>query len=555
MLLELHIKNFALIDKLAVEFKEGFNVLTGETGAGKSIIVGALELLLGEKIKEDKIRQGSDSLSVEGIFDISRNKKIKALLKEKNIDLNEGQLILKRELYSSGRSKCYINNEFTTLGALEEIGRELIDVHGQHEHQSLLKSDAQREMLDRFADAENLCLKVTELYGKVESLKKQKEELLINEKEKAYKLDMLNFQKNEIEAAHLNEKEEEELAHERNLLLNSEKLFAEANTAYENIYGSDNNSSSSLSNLGNAVKSLTDLSGIDESKKILLEQCERAKAELEDVASELRAYKNKIEFDPKRLNEVEERLELISRLKKKYGSDILQIIRFKENIDKELQKITNNEEFTKQADEEINKSNKELIKYSNELSNKRKLAAEQLSKKVEKELKDLGFLKVQFKVNVRQTEKPAFYGIDEIEFLISPNVGETLKPLSKIASGGEISRIMLALKVILTGADEIPILIFDEIDAGIGGKIADIVGKKLKYLGDLHQVLCITHLAQIAGYADAHYYVYKKVVNNRTETFVETLSKEKIIDELARMIGGDKITQITKEHAKQLLKR
>jgi len=560
---ELHIKDFILIDDVTIKFKEGFNVLTGETGAGKSIIVNALNVILGERVGIDLIKYGKEVAIVEALFD-----RVDKFLLEKLNNFGipfEQDLIIKREINKSGKNKCYVNNTLVTLNTLKNIGESLVDIHGQHEHQTLLNSTNQLNLLDSFAKLDDLKEKYRLIYNKVMQLIEKKNSLIMSEQEKQRRIEIINFQIKEIENARLKIGEDEELEKERNILVNSEKIANNIDKIHSLIYGEEL-TTSSLSNLQESLKRLQDLCNIDNSLEETFKNLQNVVFELEEIANKILDYKEKIDFNPKRLEEIEDRRDLIIKLKKKYGSSIKEIIDYGEKLKKELKEINQNEEEIEKIEKEILELKKQLKEVGLSLSERRRLSAEDFEKKVINELKDLGMPNTKFKLEISQIEKEdglleingkryEVYkdGIDKIKFLISPNVGEELKPLSEIVSGGELSRIMLALKVILGEADNVPTLIFDEIDVGIGGNIGKIVGKKLLEISKLHEIICITHLPQIAAFADYHIFVKKEVKNNKTIIKLEVLEKDDRIKEIARMLGGvDK--EIALKHAKELLK-
>ncbi|MFH1824259.1 MAG: DNA repair protein RecN [Candidatus Firestonebacteria bacterium] len=565
---ELHIKNFALIDDLIVEFKNGFNVLTGETGAGKSIIIDAVNAILGERVNSDFVKTGENLAIVEGLFD-NVSKEVLVKLEESGI-YSEEDLIVKREIQREGKSKGYINNSLVTLATLKNIGEYLVDVHGQHEHQTLLNPINQLNLLDSFAKLEKMKENYKVIYVRFMELIKKKDSLVMSEQEKQRRMDIINFQIKEIETAKLKIGEDEELENTRNILVNSEKIATNVNDIYNLIYGDEATGTlgpSSLSNLQEALKKLQNLVSIDKSLEGVLKNLAGVVLELEEAAKGISDYKEKMDFNPAKLEEIEDRRDIIIRLKKKYGDSINSILEYYEKLKNELKEIIRNEEEIQKIEKDILEYKKELKKIGLELSEKRNNASKDFEKKVIKELDDLGMQKTRFKVEIKQFEKEdglieisgkryEVYkdGLDKITFLISPNVGEELKPLTEIASGGELSRIMLALKIILGSSDKIPTLIFDEIDTGLGGNMGNVVGEKLLEVSKLHQVVCITHLPQIAGFADAHLFVKKEVKGNKTEVTLETLEKEGKIKEIARMLGGED-KEITIKHAKELLKK
>jgi DNA repair protein RecN (Recombination protein N) len=561
MLKELNIKNIAIIDQLQVEFTPGLNVLTGETGAGKSIVVDALNLALGERASGDLIRTGCQEASVEAAFELNgrSTKEIAALLDEQGISINTGEdLIVRRVLSSSGKNKVYINGSLANLATLATLGANLADIHGQHEHQSLLSIDRQMEMLDSFGGLDELLGAVGGFYRRLQDTRKKLAELQIGERDRAQREEMLRFQKNEIEAAMLKPGEDEDLANEQKVLANSEKLAAVSAMVDETLFSSDD---SVLVNLKKAINGLNDIIEIDGKLKGAVELCESARAQIEEAAREIASYRERVEFDPQRLEQIGDRLDLIQKFKKKYGNTIAEIIEFGAKASTELDRMERSTEEIENLKSEIQAVKFELTDKSNELTKKRGAAARELEKKVEAELAHLGMQKTAFSVKITQEDggdtldghKISHRGADCIEFLIAPNPGEEPKPLAKIASGGELSRIMLALKTVLVAGDSIPTLVFDEVDAGIGGAVAEEVGKKLKHVASKRQVFCITHLPQIASMADSHYGVAKSVKEDRTHTEVRLLNEKERVDEVARMLGGKTITEATIKHAEEMI--
>ncbi|NTW66452.1 MAG: DNA repair protein RecN [Nitrospirae bacterium] len=563
MLKELNIKNFAIIDQLRVEFRPGLNVFTGETGAGKSIVVDALNLALGERASGDLIRTGSDEAVVEAAFDLNGSgaRAVTGILAEQGIGMEKGEdLIIRRVISSSGKNKIYINGSLANLATLAAVGRHLADIHGQHEHQSLLAPDQQMEMLDSFGGLHGIRAEVAEAYGKLMGVRKKLAELETGERDRAQREDLLRYQKNEIEAAQLKEGEDEELANEQRVIANAEKLAGLARAADEALYTGDG---SVLSGLKRAVTSVREIAAIDGKLGPVLELLESGRAQIDEAARDLSSYAERVEFDPQRLESIGDRLDLIQKLKKKYGSSIREINDFGARAAAGLARMEQSTEEIEKLKSEIQAVKFGLTGKVNELTQKRSAAARDLEKKVEAELGHLGMKRSQFAVKVEQEAggdtlnglKLGPRGADRVEFLISPNPGEEPRPLAKIASGGELSRVMLALKTILVEGDPIPTLVFDEVDAGIGGAVADEVGKKLRKIATRRQVFCITHLAQIASMATSHYGVAKAVKKERTSAEVRLLGVRERVDEIARMLGGKTITGTTLKHAEEMIER
>ncbi|MBI5181748.1 MAG: DNA repair protein RecN [Nitrospirae bacterium] len=566
MLQELRIQNLAIIDKLEIDFSNGLNVLTGETGAGKSIIVDALELVLGGRASAELIRTGADEAVVGAGFDIEGNKAIADLMSGFGIDNDDTRIIIKRIISHTGKNRIYINNSLTNLSTLSAIGDELVDIHGQHEHQSLLKIDKHIDMLDAFGSAGfdkkiyELRRAVEDYYNRLKTLKERLLELENKEKDRVKEEEFLRYQIREIEEASLKPKEDEDLLSKKRVGANAGKLATLSNSAYEGLYESD---AAVIKELNKALTAIREIGRLDSRAEEPARLCESAIAQLEEAAGFLRDYSQKIEFDSDEFIKIDDRLDLINRLKKKYGSTIEDILLSLEEAKKRLQAMEKLDEDIGDIKAGIDKAKKDVSVLAMELSRKREKVARDIEKKVEAELSDLNMKKTRFAVKMWKESGSdtvdgfslTAKGIDRVEFLIAPNVGEEPKPLAKIASGGELSRIMLALKAILAEADDVPTLVFDEVDAGIGGGVAEVVGERLKRIAKGHQVFCITHLPQIAGYADSHYFVEKKAEGSRTITKVVKLKEDGRVKELARMLGGKKITETTLKHAEEMLRQ
>ena len=563
MLKELSIKNFAIIDQLRVEFTPGLCVFTGETGAGKSIVVDALNLALGERASTDLIRTGSPEAVVEAAFDLNSHgsKEIAAILSDQGIEMSADEdLLVRRVISSSGKNKVYINGSLSTLATLAAVGGHLADIHGQHEHQSLLSLEKQLALLDSFGNLEKLKDELADQYSRLQALRRELAELEEGEREKAQREDLLRYQKNEIESAQLKENEDEDLAREQKVLANAEKLAGLARSADEALYASE---ASVLAGLKKAVTNVRDIAAIDGKLTPVLELLESGRAQLEEAAREVSSYAEDVEIDPQRLEAIGDRLDLIQKLKKKYGPAITEIIAFGEKAAAELAKIEGRGEEMERLRNELAPRRKDITRLAQELTKKRRAAAASLEKKIEAELAQLEMKKSRFVVQITQEpgddtddgHKLGPRGADRVEFLLSPNPGEEPKSLAKIASGGELSRIMLALKTILIEGDSIPTLVFDEVDAGIGGAVAEEVGKKLKRVAAKRQVFCITHLPQIASMAASHYGVAKSVKKERTSTEVRLLDQKERVEEISRMLGGKTITEATLKHAEEMIAR
>ncbi len=560
MLRELHIRNFSIIDNTTVEFGNGFNVMTGETGAGKSIIINALSLALGERAAGEFIRSGEKEAVVEAFFDISpeiMNPLVRQFLQDSGINIDDG-IILKRIITSQGRNRAYINSSMVSVQNLSDVSRNLIDVHGQYEHQSLLTAENQMFLLDAYGRLIVQRDEVSKIYTRLHSIKKQITELIHKDKESARHVDMLRFQINEIESANLIPGEEEELAEEVKVLSNAVRLAELSNQSYESLYLSD---SSCITALSKILDALTEISAIDARAADAVHSLKNAQPLLEEAGYFLRDYRETLDFDPQRLGSVQERLELIKGLKRKYGSSIQEVLGFREKAAAELEGLQNSEEKLQSLKNELDNMVAGFTEKAHQLSKKRKNTAKKIEKLVKKQLAELSMPDTEFAVRIIHEKGDdttdglgaTENGIDRIEFLISPNIGEDLRPLSKTASGGELSRIMLALKVILAKEDKMPVLVFDEIDAGIGGAAAETVGNKLNTLASTHQVICITHLPQIASYADGHLKIEKKTRMARTMIEVNRIEKEQRTEEVARMLSG-RISDVSMKHARELLK-
>jgi DNA repair protein RecN (Recombination protein N) len=553
MLQELRIKNFAIIDELTLSFSKGFNILTGETGAGKSIILNAVQLLLGDRAIEELIRSSEEEASVEALFDISGNRKVKEKIKEKGQRLyrigEEDSLLVRRVISRSGRGKAFINGNLATLGMLSEIGEELLSIYGQHEHQSLQRVETHVDILDEFGGLSDLRKEFQELFQKFASLSEEVKRIREEKEKRARERELMAFQSREIESAGVRIGEEEALKEERRVLAHAKKLTDFANTSEETLYS---NEGSAIERIQSILTQGREVMAIDPSLSQPLKSLEGALIQLEEVSIALRDYSKRIEVNPMRMEEVESRLEEIDRLERKYGTTEEEILRFKERVDEALRSFTSDEERLFQLESGLDPLRGEVTALAKRLSKERKRVASELKRSVEKELGSLGMKKTTFEVHIEEMPLSP-KGMDQVEFLISPNIGEEVKPLAKIASGGELSRIMLAMKRILAKVGGTQVLIFDEVDAGIGGAIAEVVGRKLRELSKHHQVICVTHLPQIASFADKHHSVKKEVRAGRTVTAVDPLEKEAIVEEIARMLGGVKVTEKTRAHAKEMI--
>ncbi len=565
MLSELHVSNFAIIDDLHLVFHPGFNVMTGETGAGKSIVIDAIELLLGGKSSQEMVRAGERIARVEGIFELDGDHaaRVQAWLRERELDDDDGQVILAREVRRGGRSVARINGRAVAQAALAELGDMLVDIHGQGQHLSLLKPRTHIDLLDKYAGLGEQRAQVAELVTSLRQVRAELVRLRRDAREIARRLDLLHYQVEEIDAAGLSPDEEEALEGERRRLANVEALMSETATLEALLSEGGVESPSALDVLGEAVSHLQKLARLDSDLEPLSEQAEALFEGVSDLAREISAYGVGLEFDPARLAEVEERLALIARLKRKYGDSIEDVLAFGEKARAELALLSDSETRTEELEAREEALLRAIGKRAEALSQARSKAADALAEAVERELEALRMGGTRFQASLTQRPDPegcyvgearlAFdaTGVDRVEFLVSANPGEPLRPLAKVASGGETARLMLALKNVLSRADETPTLIFDEIDQGIGGRVGAIVGQKLLALAQSHQVLCVTHLPQIAAYGDQHLLVTKGVAGERTISRLEALEGEARVAELAAMLGAD--TDSGRQSAQELL--
>ncbi|HUE37703.1 MAG TPA: DNA repair protein RecN [Candidatus Acidoferrum sp.] len=559
MLTTLRIKNLALVTDLTLELQPGCNVVTGETGAGKSIIIGALNLVLGERADRSFIRSGEESCSVEAVFDFgvqasacssgTLKRELQRFLDENGLEpCEEDRLVLKRTFTAAGANRQFINGSPTTLAALASVGEWLVDMHGPHDHQSLLNPAKQLLILDAYGRLEKEREAFGELVRRRAALENEKSALIVDEKTYAQQLDLLRFQVQEISAARLQPDEEIAVEEEFNRASNSAKLLQLSQAALDSLSESEN---SLLTRAGAIGRSLQELQRVDSGAANLVELHSQAVSALRDLQAELSRYAEKISLDPARLAELEERLDLIHSLKRKYGATIDEINAFGAEAKKKLQSLESRDEELGRLNAELQKLDAEIKKIGQSLSAKRKKLIPQLSKAVSKQLEDLGFKQSKFDITLALAEISSS-GLDAIEFQFAPNPGEPAKPLRAIASSGEMARVMLALKTVLAAEDEIPVLVFDEVDANVGGETANAVGEKMNQIAARRQVLCITHLPQVAAPAGAHYVVTKQIKNGRTISEIQLLGKKDRVTELARMLGGQ--TDAARKHAGALLK-
>ena len=569
MIEELYIQNVALIDELRLEFTPGLNIFTGETGTGKSVILNAVGLALGERRIAGVVPLGKGHAKVQISVNLPRAHPVRHYLNESGFsDILDSQewLLISRQISESGRSRCYLNEQMVNLTLLQEIGNLLVDIHGQHEHQSLFRAETHLNLLDAFGNLEGLRLQVSKTYDDIHTLRASLTNLSRKLHEAAREKELLEFQLDELDKAQLQEEEEDRLIKERNLLNNAESRFESASLAYDQLYGGNPSDASIIDNLKGINHTISKLSQMDGDLVELNSRLESALYELEDISYQIRDYRDTVEFNSLRLTEVEERLDLIHRLKRKYGNSIAEILDYHAHVSHSLKELQVGSEHIEEMENQIQVAITKGQHLAVKLSEKRKEAARRLESLIEIQLQTLGMDKAIFQIFVQPLESPdgilqingkqyelKSHGMDEIEFLIAPNVGSEPKPLAKIASGGEISRVMLALKTVLARIDSIPSMIYDEIDVGIGGHTADIVGQKLEELACLRQVICITHLPQIARLAERHFRVGKHVEDNRTTISAKQLTSEERVEEIARMHGGE-LTETTLVRARELLK-
>jgi DNA repair protein RecN (Recombination protein N) len=543
MLKHLSIKNFALIEDAEIDLGPGLNIITGETGAGKSILLGALSMILGERASTDFIRTGCDRAIIEGVFTAPAGWTLPGGVE------SDAEMIVRRELSVKGQSRCFVNDGLVTVAELKQMGDALVDLHGQHEHQYLLRQDVHIDMLDDYAASHEAIDGISILYREASALEEAITRHQTGKKEYEEKKDHYLFLLREIENVSPSDNEDEQLLEEERILGSSEKLHALTNRIYGELYESD---SAVLDRLKSVENELQALAAIDRRFDEWLQQFRTSLITLEEVSRGVGDYRHRITFDPDRLDQIRERLMAIQRLKKKYGSieDILkkrdeyrEFVRMADNFDNEIHALQ----------EQVRKIWKQYDEGAKKLSELRKTSAERLEKAVVKELANLGMSDARFEVQIDRTDKPTAKGIDRVNFLLSANPGEPPKELVKVASGGEVSRIMLAIKASLAESDRIPTLVFDEIDVGISGRIASAVGKVLSDLSNSHQIICITHLPQIASMPATHFAVSKKVENDLTTTKIKVLDAEGKVLEVAKLLGGDTVTSLALENARELV--
>ncbi|WP_077616632.1 DNA repair protein RecN [Caenibacillus caldisaponilyticus] len=556
MLVELRVENFAIIDKLNLSFEDGLTVFTGETGAGKSIIIDAISLLVGGRASSDYVRHGADKAEIEALFDIADNDACRRELEAIGIESKDGLLVLRRQISKNGKSVCRANGRLITLGNLRDIGRHLIDIHGQHEHQELMQPEKHIRMLDRFGDEEMEKAKEAyrKIYGDVLEISRHLERLNANEEEIARRLDILQYQIKEIESASLQPGEEDRLLEERTQLVNFEKIFEALSRAYEALNG-EQKGLDWLRAAGAELETVRALDGEIEEMAAAIDDCFYI---IEEQAHRLRDRLEFMEFDADRLNAVEARLDEIARLKRKYGKTLDDVLAYYDSARKEYEELTHRGETADDLAAEYEKRFQALIEASDRLTALRKKIAKRMAEAVNRELADLYMEKARFDIGIETAaadDLAAFNrdGRDRVEFFISTNVGEPFKPLARVASGGEMSRIMLAIKSHFKAFTGVTSIIFDEVDTGVGGRVAQAMAEKIYQLSKSSQVFCITHLPQVAAMADHHLYISKVEKDRRTVTHVQVLNDDEKVAEIARMISGVEMTELTKQHAKELI--
>ncbi len=565
MLKSLQVKDYALIESIDVEFGKGLNIITGETGAGKSILIDAMGLLLGERASTEVIRKGAEKSIVEGIFEVESNEKVKSLIEGNDIEFFP-ELIVRREISLKGSNRCFVNDTPVPLSVVKDLGDLLVDLHGQHEHQSLLRTETHIDFLDEFAGTESLLEEYVSSFKNVRELSLQLDDLKSKESSLKEKKDFYAFQIKEIDAVSPAEGEEEQISSELNILENSEKLQGITGSVYEILFDSENSLHDQLMQIKNRIDELL---SIDSSFTEIENEFSSVMTQVRDTAEFIRKYNSKIDLDPEHLEQLRERLGAISLLKKKYGGSVESVIAYRNKIGQEFDAAENYANHIQKLEKDIETARESAGIFAEKLSLKRTEAAKKVEKEVVKVLTELGISGSKFKVKIdqesvennqsdfiiikRKKYRADIKGIDSVEFYISTNPGEDIKPLSRVASGGEISRIMLSLKTILAKNDKLPLLIFDEIDTGVSGRIAQKVGNALKSLASAHQIIAITHLPQIAGTADYHYAVEKGTSDKRVTSSIKRLNQDEKIKEVAKLMSGEKITEASLKGARELM--
>ena len=540
MISTIQIKNIGIIDDLSINLENGFNVLTGETGAGKTLIIDSLGIICGNRFSKEMIRKGQNYSYIEASIYMPEN--------ENAID---GNIIVSREIYSNGRNSCKINGRLVTVTELKEFMKNIVDIHGQNDNQTLLDKSSHIGYLDSFIGNEISLIKINyrELFEKYNEIKTQLKNNYGDEKEKQRKIDLLKYQLNEINQVNLKEGEDEKLEEQRKIIMNSEKITENLKLASNTL------EEQAIDGINTAIRALEKIENIDEKYNKKLTELKNVYYDIQEISRDISLEKEEMFFDEEERNQIEERLDTIFSLKRKYGNSISEILKYKEEIENEIYEIENLDEINNKLKKELKSIEENMLKLSEEMHKIRTNKAKELSEKINTELQDLKMKNAKFNAMVELNKENEFNknGLDLVEFLISTNIGEEEKSLIKIASGGEMSRIMLAIKSVLADVDKVPVLIFDEIDTGISGRAANAVSKKIKNIARKHQVLCVTHLASIAAKGDHNYYISKDVKDNKTSTKIKLLSEEETIEEIARIASGD-ISEVSIAHAKELRK-
>ena len=540
MISTIQIKNIGIIDDLSINLENGFNVLTGETGAGKTLIIDSLGIICGNRFSKEMIRRGEEYSYVEA-----------SIYMPENPIAVDGNIIVSREIYANGRNSCKINGRLVTVSELKEFMKQIIDIHGQNDNQTIMDKSSHIGYLDSFIGEKVLKIKAEyrNLFAKYNQIKTELKNNYGDEQEKQRKLDLLKYQQNEIEEANLKQGEDETLEEQRKIILNSEKIV-------ENLEIADNTLTEQvIEGINTSIRALEKIEGIDENYSKKLSELKNVYYDIQELSRDISEAKEDVYFDEQERNEMEERLDLIFALKRKYGNSIEEILKYKQKVEQEIYEIENVDEINNKLKKELSSVENKMKVLASQMNELRMQSAKELSKKINKELAELEMPNAKFNVKIEFNMQNEFNknGLDTVEFVISTNIGEQEKPLIKIASGGEMSRIMLGIKSVLADVDKVPVLIFDEIDTGISGKAANAVSVKMKNIAKKHQILCVTHLATIAAKGDYNYYISKEVENEKTRTKVEKLNEERTIKEIARIASGE-VNEISLEHAKQLRK-
>ena len=565
MLRELAIRNLAVLEEARVVFAPGLNVLTGETGAGKSIVIDALLLIRGARAQPDLIRTGAESASVEAVFEVPATGPVAAALDEAGHAAPDGQLVVKRELQRSGRHRVFVNDSAATVALLERLGDLLVEIHGQHEHQRLMEPARQLDVLDRFAGCEEARAKLGALWRRWEAARAEQARLRDEAREGARKEEMYRWEISEIDAVQVREGEEDDLRAERRRLQNAERIFAGLQEVMDLLHEGQQGAGPGI---GRAVSILREISRFDPDAGAPIEALEGAQAYIEDAVARVRGLRDRSVMDPDRLRQIDERLDAIGSVRRKYGETPAAIARYREEIAQALDRIERHDAIALETEREVAAAAESAAREAAVLSEARARAAKRLETMIQRELRALGMEHARFRAPLRResakdgdlSSAPGGWrlgprGAETVEFLLSANPGEELKPLAKVVSGGELSRTMLAIKTILAAAEDVASMVFDEVDAGIGGGVAEVLGRKLKAIAARHQVLCVTHLPQVASFADRHYAVRKRVERGRTVTEVKALGADERVEEVARMLGGETVTETARRHAREMVKQ